>query len=286
MAIKGAFIGDKPLAGKLSELSDTDLVTPADGDVVAYDTATSRWVASNEYTMFVQSTAGTRPTAGTAGRLHFATDTNAISWDTGSEWVPLDHSSLAGLTATDAHPMSAITGLVDALDGKATILTGTEVERDAYSATAGEYWYLTDGAQTLTRWNGTGWVQVGVPDVGTTGHVLTKTASGGAYQALPSFARIAAGTYTGDDTDGRTIAVGFQPLLVNIVPSTSLFHFASGGRGIRIGGGTGDTQVTASGDELAATLTATGFQVDHWANSPLNRSLNWSSQTYNYVAIG
>lgn len=60
--------------------------------------------------LYVEGTAGTRPSPGVAGRLHRATDTGVVSWDTGSSWDDVAVSRAGGSTITSA--TAATKGLV------------------------------------------------------------------------------------------------------------------------------------------------------------------------------
>lgn len=53
----------------------------------------------NKSPLYAQGTAAARPAAGTAGLLYFATDTNKLSYDTGTTWqaVTADVDPVAGV---------------------------------------------------------------------------------------------------------------------------------------------------------------------------------------------
>lgn len=54
--------------------------------------------------LYVESTAGTRPAAGVPGRLHRATDTGVVTWDTGTAWDDVAVSRAGGSTITASAP--------------------------------------------------------------------------------------------------------------------------------------------------------------------------------------
>lgn len=56
---------------------------------VTLDIAENLQKMDDNAAMYVQSAAIDRPAAAKAGRLHFATDTNLLSWDTGTAWLTL-----------------------------------------------------------------------------------------------------------------------------------------------------------------------------------------------------
>lgn len=70
--------------------------------------------------LFVESTAATRPLAGVVGRLHRATDTGAITYDTGSAWQAinpgLDFGEVGDITASAPGDTSAAGGTGEVAD--------------------------------------------------------------------------------------------------------------------------------------------------------------------------
>lgn len=94
-----------------------DDVTPGSGGSGApldatYITTSSNGTLTNEVLLsgvIGRGLASARPTAGTAGRLYYATDTSTLSRDNGSTWDDLtfpgttDHATLSNLTTGDPH---------------------------------------------------------------------------------------------------------------------------------------------------------------------------------------
>lgn len=60
--------------------------------------------------LYVESTAALRPAPGTPGRLHRATDTGVVTWDTGSSWDDVAVSRAGGSTITPS--AAGVKGLV------------------------------------------------------------------------------------------------------------------------------------------------------------------------------
>ena len=111
-APSGAVLYDPAADGALvnaSKLSAYPLVLGTD---VPHDTAAGvgAVAAGSGVVSMLAGTAASRPAAGTAGRLYFATDTGEFSYDTGSAWVELN--SLAGSLAVGGPltPNGAIAG--------------------------------------------------------------------------------------------------------------------------------------------------------------------------------
>lgn len=55
--------------------------------------------AADKTALYLESTAATRPAPGTAGRLHRATDTDVITWDTGTAWIDVNLTRAAANAA-------------------------------------------------------------------------------------------------------------------------------------------------------------------------------------------
>jgi hypothetical protein len=73
-------------------------------------------------TTFLQGTAASRPVAGVSGRLHYATDTGVVSYDTGTAWVTVAAPSSSGVPLVTSLPSSPADGQevyyqVDATNG-------------------------------------------------------------------------------------------------------------------------------------------------------------------------
>ena len=111
------------------------------------------------------------------------------------------------------------------------------------------------------------------------------SAVNGLNTALGKKSEVFVGTYTGDGTKGRVIALGFQPKAVLVMPSTgqlnaSYCYFG----GLAVMG----SPVAVKDNEVAA-LTATGFRVSHTAIYHNNYTelftVNESEKRYHYLAI-
>ena len=111
--------------------------------------------------------------------------------------------------------------------------------------------------------------------------VATISNSGNSFQAaamFPGAIKMATGTYTGDASDNRAIAVGFQPDFV-IVKDTNTTEAAA-----RSSSMTGDVSkpmgsATAFAADHIQSLTATGFTIG------TNNRVNRSGRTYHWVAF-
>lgn len=97
-------------------------------------------------TIFLQGTAAARPAAGTPGRFYLATDTDAISYDTGTAWLPIA-------------PGSSTVPVVTAVPAGASAVEGQECL--LYSSGIGfNYWHLRF-RQDFFASDGYGWLFVG-----------------------------------------------------------------------------------------------------------------------------
>jgi hypothetical protein len=111
--------------------------------------------------------------------------------------------------------------------------------------------------------------------------VATITNSGNSFQAaaiFPGAIKMASGTYTGDATDNRAIAVGFQPDFV-MVKDTGNSEGAA-----RSSSMAGDVSkpmgsLTAFQADVIQSLTATGFTVG------TDNRVNRNNRTYHWVAF-
>lgn len=81
-----------------------NLLKPEQSDDFVTEDIADNWQKLDDgVALYSSGSAGSRPSAGVAGRLYFATDTNAFSWDTGSTWLSISHATLAALTTGDPH---------------------------------------------------------------------------------------------------------------------------------------------------------------------------------------
>jgi hypothetical protein len=99
-----------PTSGRVAQQPVTPFTTPAVGDdldpaiVVAHDntTAAAHTAHDADATIHIQaSLLADRPTAGSAGRFWFASDTKRIYFDTGAAWVEFAYLPTAGGTVAD-----------------------------------------------------------------------------------------------------------------------------------------------------------------------------------------
>lgn len=63
-AVEGIFIGTRPLAGELPELTDVDVPTPQNGDLLSYNSTTSTWGGISNSTYVASPVNGTDMASG------------------------------------------------------------------------------------------------------------------------------------------------------------------------------------------------------------------------------
>jgi len=138
---------------------------------------------------FVQGTAAARPAAGVAGRFHYATDTGALSYDTGSAWLAV----------------APVPALVSALPGAP--IDGQEIYYN--NASAGVIWHL----RYASGWGGLdgyGWMFLGGSSLAA--EVVTTVSAGNttyAGQGGPGVTAPLAGNYRGFMSLYAQTAAGF-----------------------------------------------------------------------------
>ena len=110
--------------------------------------------------------------------------------------------------------------------------------------------------------------------------VATASNSGNSFQAASCFNmhRMATGSYTGDNANGRAIATGFQPDLVIVKADTTQIAIA------RTGSIAGDASKALTGATNLVTnriesLTSTGFTVGN------NAQVNGNGTGYRWIAM-
>lgn len=108
-----------------------------------------------------------------------------------------------------------------------------------------------------------------------------------------AFAQIAKGSYTGDGTSGRTIAVGFTPKMVYVVGAAAVEYGAVGLGLAGVGYGVAKLATTANSylarhgsSYYVPQIVTNGFQVSAPTDLPREYHLNYSGQIYHWVAIG
>ena len=107
----------------------------------------------------------------------------------------------------------------------------------------------------------------------------------GLNTALGKKTEVVTGTYTGDGTKGRAVALGFRPKAVLVISSDGRLNATYGYYGgLAVTGG----PVAVKDNEVIA-LTATGFQVSHTTASHANYTeyftANEKSKVYHYLAV-
>ena len=96
---------------------------------------------------------------------------------------------------------------------------------------------------------------------------------------------VVTGSYTGDGTKGRAVALGFRPKAVLVISSDGRLNATYGYYGgLAVTGG----PVAVKDNEVIA-LTATGFQVSHTTASHANYTeyftANDKNKVYHYLAV-
>lgn len=143
--------------------------------------------------------------------------------------------------------------------------------------------------------NGAGIIQAGSNPEGViaapVGTLLQETTSGALYmkisgtgntgwESLSARAKIASGSYSGDNTDNRTISLPFTPKFVYLT-ATDIWQIGS--TATNNAGASGNQGGVVTDDAKRPDIATNGFLVDHDATTTSN---NWASRVYYYVAIG
>lgn len=114
--------------------------------------------------VYLQGTAAARPAAGVSGRLYFATDTGAVSYDTGTAWINVSTPSSSGVPLVTSLPSSPV-------DGQEVYYQNAAM---AATANGGSVWHLRyrAGSASIYKWEcvgGTPFVTANVNDANTAG---------------------------------------------------------------------------------------------------------------------
>lgn len=140
----------------------------------------------------IQGTAASRPAFGVVGRYYYATDTGVLTRDTGTAWIPVNHTVAPTATSTshlaspllgqmefdtDTNQLAVWNGSVWVAASNLTMFgAGTATNGSTPSLPAGQW--LFQGGTTVYTTNGGGGSVVGLPKTFPNG-VLTTTISVG-----------------------------------------------------------------------------------------------------------
>lgn len=238
-----------------------------------------------------------RPLAGVRGRYYTALDQGdgGLTYrDTGSAWrlIGAPAPDLSAY-ATDAEVAAALAGKlgVNAKAADSELLDGQDssiFETKAGASAAYVPKSLADAAGDLIK--ATGPAAFARMPIGTALQILRVNAAGTDLEyATSAAAQIATGTYTGDNTSPRTIALPFTPKFVWLSGPNSLHASAppSGRRGLKAtSSAAAAADTTISRPERQVPLLVTdGFQVGVWT-TPAADDTNFTGLAYHYLAIG
>lgn len=123
----------------------------ADANNVPSDMLNLATDLDNKMSTFIATTAGTRPAASLAGRLHYATDTKEFSYDTGAAWKSLSGAPVIPMARyfNSAGPASGTTLAVIAWNSTTFNRNGAPAAATKFIPNVTGYWRLRAHA----RWN-------------------------------------------------------------------------------------------------------------------------------------